>query len=128
LKVLCSFDDFGTGCSSLCCLAELRFDKIKIDRSFVRTLHDRPESAKIVQAVIVLSRSLGVQNVAEGVQTERDAAALRQLGCGLAKGDLFGRPMPTGQVATLARAGLAGSAQQAPDTASPARSAHTEPT
>ncbi len=126
-KFPCALADFSTSCSSLCCLAELRFAKFKTSRSFVRNPHDRPESAKIVQAVIVLSRTLGVQTVAEGVQTERDAAAVRHLGCGLAKGGLFGRPMPAGQVATLARAGLAGSAQQAPDTASRVRRAHAEP-
>ena len=93
-----TLDDFGTGYSSLCYLAEMTFDKIKIDRSFVRTLHERPESAKIVDAVIGLSRSLGVQTVAEGVETERDAQVLLQLGCGLAQGYLFGRPVPADQV------------------------------
>jgi diguanylate cyclase (GGDEF)-like protein len=93
-----TLDDFGTGYSSLCYLAEMTFDKIKIDRSFVRTLHERPESAKIVDSVIGLSRSLGVQTVAEGVETERDAHVLLQLGCGLAQGYLFGRPVPASQV------------------------------
>ena len=93
-----TLDDFGTGYSSLCYLAEMSFDKIKIDQSFVRTLHERPESAKIVDAVIGLSRSLGVQTVAEGVESERDAFALRALGCGLAQGYLFGRPMAAEQV------------------------------
>ena len=95
-----TLDDFGTGYSSLCYLAEMSFDKIKIDRSFVRTLHDRPESAKIVDAVIGLSRSLGVQTVAEGVESERDARALIRLGCGLAQGYLFGRPVPAHEVLT----------------------------
>jgi diguanylate cyclase (GGDEF)-like protein len=93
-----TLDDFGTGYSSLGYLAEMRFDRIKIDRSFVRTLHERPESAKIVDAVIGLSRSLGVQTVAEGVETERDAQVLRQLGCGLAQGYLFGRPVSASQI------------------------------
>ena len=93
-----TLDDFGTGYSSLCYLAEMTFDKIKIDRSFVHTLHERPESAKIVAAVIALSRSLGAQTVAEGVETERDAHVLLQLGCGLAQGYLFGRPVPADQV------------------------------
>ncbi len=93
-----TLDDFGTGYSSLSYLAEMTFDKIKIDRSFVRTLHERPESAKIVDAVIGLSRSLGVQTVAEGVETERDAQVLLKLGCGLAQGYLFGRPVPASQV------------------------------
>ena len=93
-----TLDDFGTGYSSLAYLAEMSFDKIKIDRSFVRTLHERPASAKIVDAVIGLSRSLGVQTLAEGVETEEDARALLALGCGLAQGYLFGRPVPADQV------------------------------
>ncbi len=89
-----TLDDFGTGYSSLSYLAEMRFDKIKIDRSFVHSLHDQPQSAKIVDAVIGLSRSLGVLTVAEGVESERDASALLQLGCKLGQGWLFGKPMP----------------------------------
>ena len=91
----------------------MSFDKIKIDRSFVCTLHERPDSAKIVQAVIGLSRSLGVQTVAEGVETECDATALRQLGCGLAQGYLFGRPMPADQVTAFVRTKTADSAAAA---------------
>lgn len=89
-----ALDDFGTGHSSLAYLSELPFDKLKIDRSFIRTLHERAESAKIVAAIIGLSRSLGVDVVAEGVETERDAEVLLRLGCGSAQGFLFARPMP----------------------------------
>lgn len=89
-----TLDDFGTGYSSLSYLAEMAFDKIKIDRSFVHSLHERAESAKIVEAVIGLSRSLGVVAVAEGAETEQDVRALRALGCAQAQGYLFGRPMP----------------------------------
>jgi diguanylate cyclase (GGDEF)-like protein len=88
-----TLDDFGTGYSSLSYLAEMTFDRIKIDRSFVRTL-DKPESAKIVDAIIGLSRSLDVDSVAEGVETELQAATLRRMGCRNAQGYLFGRPMP----------------------------------
>ncbi len=97
-----SLDDFGTGYSSLSYLAEMHFDKVKIDRSFVRTLHERPESAKIVDAVIGLSRSLGALTVAEGVENPRDVEVLRQLGCGLSQGYLFGRPVPRDQVLAVA--------------------------
>jgi diguanylate cyclase (GGDEF)-like protein len=93
-----TLDDFGTGYSSLCYLAEMSFDKIKIDRSFVHTLLERPQSAKIVDAVLGLSRSLGVQTVAEGVETEAQAQMLRQLGCGLAQGYLYGRPVSAADV------------------------------
>jgi diguanylate cyclase (GGDEF)-like protein len=88
-----TLDDFGTGYSSLSYLAEMTFDKIKIDRSFVRTLKDKPESAKIVAAIVGLSRSLAVETVAEGVETEDEALALLRLGCINGQGYLFGRPM-----------------------------------
>ncbi len=89
-----TLDDFGTGYSSLSYLAEMTFDKIKIDRSFVHTMQDRPQSAKIIDAIIGLSRSLGVSNVAEGVETELQASMLLKMGCQTGQGYLFGRPVP----------------------------------
>jgi EAL domain-containing protein (putative c-di-GMP-specific phosphodiesterase class I) len=94
-----ALDDFGTGYSSLAYLSDLPFDKLKIDRSFVLTLRERAESAKVVAAIIGLSRSLGAQVIAEGVETEGDAEALQRLGCELAQGYLFARPMPAAAVA-----------------------------
>jgi EAL domain-containing protein (putative c-di-GMP-specific phosphodiesterase class I) len=96
-----ALDDFGTGYSSLWYLSELPFDKIKIDRSFIRSLHDRPESAKIVAAIIGLGKSLGVPTIAEGVETERDAEALRALGCTFAQGYLYARPVPAQDLAEM---------------------------
>ncbi|MCU0774390.1 MAG: EAL domain-containing protein [Ideonella sp.] len=93
-----TLDDFGTGYSSLAYLAELAFDRIKIDRSFIRTLRDRPESAKVVEAIIGLSRSLGVSTVAEGIEDACDAARLRAMGCPLGQGYHFGRPAPAGEL------------------------------
>ena len=97
-----TLDDFGKGYSSLSYLAEMTFDKIKIDASFVRTLHESPKSAKIVSAIIGLSRSLGVHNVAEGVETEEQARALQKLGCTFAQGYLFGRPVRAAELADRA--------------------------
>ena len=88
-----TLDDFGTGCSSLSQLAEMTFDKIKIDHSFVRTLCDRLESTKIVDAILGLSRSLGVDSVAEGMETEEEAPLLQRLGCKNGQGRLFSRPV-----------------------------------
>jgi len=93
-----ALDDFGTGYSSLSYLSQLSFDKIKIDRSFVATLHERSESAKIVSSIVGLGASLGVQVVAEGVETERDARTLAGLGCGAAQGFLFARPLPLAEL------------------------------
>jgi EAL domain-containing protein (putative c-di-GMP-specific phosphodiesterase class I) len=64
----------------------------------VATLHERSESAKIVASIIGLGHSLGVQVVAEGVETERDARALAALGCGAAQGFLFARPLPLAEL------------------------------
>lgn len=95
-----SLDDFGTGYSSLSYLSELQFDCIKIDRSFVRTLSERPESAKVVSAIVGLGKSLGMSIVAEGVESERDAQILREIGCPLAQGYLYSKPVPAGELAT----------------------------
>jgi diguanylate cyclase (GGDEF)-like protein len=93
-----ALDDFGTGYSSLSYLSQLSFDKIKIDRSFVATLHERSESVKIVQSIIGLGASLGVQVVAEGVETERDAHTLAGLGCGAGQGYLIARTLPLAEL------------------------------
>lgn len=102
-----TLDDFGTGHSSLAYLAALDFDKLKVDRSFVHTLRERPQSAKVVDAIIGLSRSLGVPTVAEGIETEDDAARLLRMGCTLGQGYLFGRPMPAHELAAHDLAALA---------------------
>jgi predicted signal transduction protein with EAL and GGDEF domain len=96
-----ALDDFGTGYSSLWYLSELPFDKIKIDRSFIKTLHERAESAKIVSAIIGLGKSLGVPTIAEGVETERDAEVLKALGCTIAQGFLYAKPVPAADLAGI---------------------------
>lgn len=88
-----SLDDFGTGYSCLSYLSDLPFDKIKIDRSFVKTIHDRPESRKIVNAIVGLGKSLGIPTLAEGIESERDEAALRQMGCPYGQGYHYSRPV-----------------------------------
>jgi diguanylate cyclase (GGDEF)-like protein len=94
LGVRLAMDDFGTGYSSLGYLRKFRFDKIKIDKSFVSNLGSDAEAGAIVRAVVGITRSLGIRANAEGVETEAQAAMLRQEGCGEAQGYLFGRPMP----------------------------------
>jgi EAL domain-containing protein (putative c-di-GMP-specific phosphodiesterase class I) len=75
-------------------LRELRFDKLKIDRSYVQSLANSPESAKIVDAIINLGRSLGVHTTAEGIETVEDLNWLAEKGCNFGQGYLFGAPMP----------------------------------
>jgi diguanylate cyclase (GGDEF)-like protein len=98
-----ALDDFGTGYSSLWYLSELPFDKIKIDRSFIKTLHERPESAKIVSAIIGLGKSLGVPTIAEGVESERDAEVLRSLGCTIAQGFFYSKPVPAADLSEVVK-------------------------
>jgi len=85
-------DDFGTGHSSLSNLKEFTFDKIKIDRSFVATMHSHASSSSIVKATIGLGKSLGLTIVAEGVETEAQLSELRRWGCDQVQGFLIGEP------------------------------------
>jgi diguanylate cyclase (GGDEF)-like protein len=96
-----ALDDFGTGYSSLSHLSELPFDKIKIDRSFVQSMNERPHSASIVNAVIALGHSLQLATTAEGIETEAHAQALRRLGCGSGQGFLYAKPLPAHEVPSL---------------------------
>ena len=101
LGVSLALDDFGTGYSSLRHLQSLPFDKIKIDQSFVGAMAADRESCKIVSAVIGLGHSLGLKTVAEGVDAEETAGLLRDLGCDVGQGWLFGRPSPAGEIDAL---------------------------
>jgi EAL domain-containing protein (putative c-di-GMP-specific phosphodiesterase class I) len=94
-------DDFGTGYASLSHLKQFPVDAIKIDRSFIRDLEDDPDDAAIVRALIGLGKSLGIKIVAEGIETEHQAAYLRTLGCDFGQGFLFGAPIPGRDVLAL---------------------------
>ena len=93
LGVKLSIDDFGTGYSSFAYLRRIKFDKIKIDQSFVRDLIDDPDNAAIVRGMISLALSLGLPVLAEGVETEAVAHRLRHLQCTYAQGYHFARPL-----------------------------------
>jgi diguanylate cyclase (GGDEF)-like protein len=92
LGVSVALDDFGTGHSSLTHLQSLSFDSLKIDHRFVRDLAT-PRTASMIRMLIAYARQIGVMVVAEGVETEQQAAQLSAMGCSHAQGWLFGRPM-----------------------------------
>ncbi|MFC0409802.1 putative bifunctional diguanylate cyclase/phosphodiesterase [Roseomonas elaeocarpi] len=93
LGVKIAMDDFGTGYSSLGYLQKFPFDKVKIDRSFVRNLGQDPNAGAIVSAVVGMSRALGVRANAEGVELREQAALLLAQGCEEVQGYFFARPM-----------------------------------
>ena len=98
---LTALDDFGTGYSSLAYLCNFRFDKIKIDRAFVAGMSKSESYRKIVNAIISLGRGLGMEIVAEGVETEAEVAAMAQLGCTALQGYYFSRPIETADMSRL---------------------------
>ncbi|WP_298883353.1 PAS-domain containing protein [uncultured Bradyrhizobium sp.] len=98
LGVRVSLDDFGVGYSSLSYLRKFPFDRIKIDRSFVGTLGESPESIAIVRTIASLGSVLGVETTAEGVETVEQLDFVRECGCTAVQGYYFGKPCPAAEV------------------------------
>jgi diguanylate cyclase (GGDEF)-like protein/PAS domain S-box-containing protein len=89
-----SIDDFGTGYSSLSVLRDLPIDRIKIDRSFVQYLPEKPDGIAIVEAIVAIASTMHMDIIVEGIERPEQAAILLRLGCGAAQGYLFSRPVP----------------------------------
>ncbi len=96
-----ALDDFGTGYSSLRYLSDFRFDKIKIDRAFVTDVQERKRALTIVQSVVTLGRGLGMDIVAEGVETQAEASVMRLVGVTELQGYFFSQAVPADDVAAL---------------------------
>jgi diguanylate cyclase (GGDEF)-like protein len=101
MGVAVAMDDFGTGYSSLGYLQKFRFDKIKIDRSFVRNLAVDPQAAEIVWAVLRMSHAMGIRVNAEGVEDEQQATMLQDEGCEEVQGFLFGGALAAAEFTEL---------------------------
>jgi EAL domain-containing protein (putative c-di-GMP-specific phosphodiesterase class I) len=101
LGVRISMDDFGTGYSSLSYLRSFPFDKIKIDRSFIRELGKENDCVAIIRAVTRLGHSLGMITTAEGVETREQLAILRTEGCTQVQGFLFSEPRPVKEIPAM---------------------------
>lgn len=101
LGVKISMDDFGTGYSSLGYLRSFPFDKIKIDRSFIRDLPTSQSSVAIVRAICGLARSFGASTTAEGVETDDQLTQIRAEGCTDVQGYIFSKPLPASEIPAL---------------------------
>ncbi len=97
-----AMDDFGTGYSSMAMLRRLPIDVMKIDRAFVKDLETDPDAVAIAQTIVTFARALGLAIVAEGIETEAQAARLGAMGCDEFQGFLFARALPAAEFAALA--------------------------
>ena len=106
LGVSLSTDDFGTGYSSLSYLQQFPFDRLKIDRSFISQMIESDKGKAIVKTILMLGENLGIEVVAEGIETEVQLETLLALGCSFGQGFLFARPMTSDDAASALKNGL----------------------
>jgi len=105
LGVHLAVDDFGTRYASMAYLQRFPIDTLKIDRSFVRRMHQSPTEQRLTGAIIVLAKTLGLRTIAEGIEDLEHAVQLSRLGCDAGQGFLFARPVPLAGLAAALRLG-----------------------
>jgi EAL domain-containing protein (putative c-di-GMP-specific phosphodiesterase class I) len=106
IGVRLAIDDFGTGYSSLSYLRDLPIDVVKMDRSFVEGIADSDQSLAVAEGIVQIARTLNLEVVAEGIETEEQRDLLRSMGCHYGQGYLLAMPMPVTQAEELVRSGL----------------------
>ncbi len=105
LGVRLVLDDFGTGYSSLAYLTRLPFDTLKVDRSFIDGLGSEPRDTAVTEAIVAMAHALSLRVVGEGTETERQVAELTRLGCDVAQGYHFARPLPASEITRMLQRG-----------------------
>lgn len=105
IGVRLNLDDFGTGYSSLQYLSSLRFDGLKIDKSFLRNINDDRQASDLVRSMMSIAKSLNMEVVAEGVETKQQLAHLKEMGCEYGQGYLFSKALPAEEAEQLLREG-----------------------
>jgi EAL domain-containing protein (putative c-di-GMP-specific phosphodiesterase class I) len=101
-----ALDDFGTGYSSLSYLKKFDIDYLKIDQSFVRNLAPGSEDMALCEAMVMMAHKLGLQVIAEGVETAAQRDVLKSIHCDFGQGYLFSRPVPAAEFTELLRTGI----------------------
>lgn len=109
-----ALDDFGSGYSSLTYIRNIALDRLKIDRSFIKDMHERHTDKAIIGTIIVLAHILNLEIVAEGVETEIQFDYLKKIGCNVVQGFLFSKPLPAVQVEDLMQLNAAQAAAAGP--------------
>jgi EAL domain-containing protein (putative c-di-GMP-specific phosphodiesterase class I) len=107
LGVRLVLDHFGTGYSSLAYLTRLPLDALKVDRSFIDGLGTEPRDTAVTEAIIAMAHALSLQVVGEGTETELQVTELTRLGCDIAQGYHFSRPLPAGEITRMLQRGPA---------------------
>ena len=101
-----AIDDFGTGYSSLSDLKQFEIDYLKIDQSFVRNMDSDADDRDLCEAIIVMAHKLGIQVIAEGVETESQRQLLQDFNCDFAQGFLYSKPVPAAEFEKLISSSL----------------------